>query len=328
MKILVAGGTGFVGQYLVRRYLQQGHTITVVGRSQAKIRQRFANEVEALDWNTLRQQGLSLLPQHDLIINLAGASIADDNWSKARQEEIINSRITPTEMLAKLCAQLKEHSPPLFNASAIGYYGLQKQQAKDLPVALREDAKPIQNELNFASRVVQRWEQATQVAQKAGVRVVLMRFGVVLGPNGGALAKLNLPFKLGLGGKIGSGKQPFSWISLQDLCRAIDFILPQQDISGPVNFVAPEAVSQAQFAKTFAKALTRPAIFPTPGFVLRWLYGQMAQELLLDGQNVYPGILKERGFIFNSPTLKKGLKYALDPKSALTNPKHPCKKEP
>ncbi len=311
MKIIVAGGTGFIGQFIVNHYLNQQHQVTVIGRSLAKINKIFGARVIAKDWNTIRQTGIEYLSNKDLIINLAGSGIADQSWNKSRKQEIINSRVTPTELLAKLCSRLKESSPPLFNASAIGIYGTQDNVANNLPPALTENSTISYAKHEFAQQVVKRWESATERATNADVRVLHLRFGVVLGKNGGALARLRWLYQLGLGGKVGSGQQPFSWIALPDLMRAIDFLFSNDSIQGAVNLTSPNCVTQKQFAKTMGEILKRPTFLSTPAFMLRKLYGQMADELLLNGQNVYPEVLLNQGFIFEMPELAQALKYAL-----------------
>lgn len=311
MKIIIAGGTGFVGQFLVKHYLEQQHELTVIGRSRAKIQKVFGNQVQAQDWNTLRQAGVPAIENKDLIINLAGANIATQRWTNDRKNEIVKSRVTPTQTLANLCAKLGDKSPPLFNASAIGIYGTQKESNEGLPPKLTEETKINFNTHQFAQEVVKRWEAATQPAKDAGVRVVCTRFGVVLGKNGGALTHLKLPFMFGLGGRIGSGQQPFCWVSLSDIKNAIDFLVQQKQISGPVNVTSPNCVTQKQFAKTLASVLKRPAFLAIPSFFLHSMYGQMAEELLLHGQHVYPEALLQHGFNFEMPELKPALEYAL-----------------
>lgn len=310
MHITIAGGTGFIGQFLVKGLLNEGHQLTVITRSRGKVQQLFGDRVTVLDWNTLRQYGSGTLVNCDLLINLCGAGIADERWSKARKQELITSRIKPTATLAKYCLELGAQAPALFNASAIGIYGTQKPRENDLPDALDEDAPMPNRSMDFAQEIVQNWEAALKPAQLAGVRVVKMRFGVVLG-HGGALKKLLPAYKLGLGGKLGSGQQPFSWICLIDILRALLFCYEHKDIHGAVNFVAPNCVTQAQFAKTLGTLLKRPTFLKTPEFVMQAAYGELADDLLLNGQHIVPKILLEHGFAFQYPTLKEALIYGL-----------------
>jgi len=309
MRIIIAGGTGFIGRFMVHRYLEHGHDISVIGRSTSKIQSIFDDRVHALDWDSV---DATTIKNTDLVINLNGAGIADKRWTPQRKEEMLLSRTKPTTILANLCAELGEASPPLFNASAIGIYGIQKPLPEGLPPALTE-ATPLNEETpDFASKIVKQWESAAKSAETKGVRVIFLRFGVVLGKNGGALAKMALPFRFFLGGRIGSGKQPFSWVSIVDLCRAIDFLTEHTEIKGPVNIVAPECVTQAQLAATLSKALKKPNFMITPDVVLKLAFGDMAKELLLNGQHVAPKVLLDNGFTFEYPNLESALRYALE----------------
>ena len=312
MKIMIAGGTGFIGRFMIPRYLSAGHHVTVVGRSAAKIQQLFDNQVSALDWNTLEQQGTDAIRAMNLIINLAGAGIAEKRWTAARKKVIIESRTKTTRLFSQLCASLGNDSPPLFNAGAVGIYGLQKSKEQGLPTAFDEtEVLDFDNPPDFLSKIGRLWEAATQTAKDQGVRVVNLRFGVVLGKKGGALSQMILPFKFFIGGKIGSGQQPFSWVSIVDLCRAIDFILEKKDINGPVNLVSPSCVTQYELAKNMGQVLHKPSLMPTPGLMLQLVFGALANELLLNGQHVVPKILLAHGFEFQYPDIKSALAYAL-----------------
>lgn len=308
MRITIAGGTGFIGRFITDHYLKQGHDVTVIGRSTDKIKQTFNNRVKALDWESLNT---SSLENTSLLINLTGANIADKRWSPKRKQEIVESRTQTTSILANLCAKLGVASPPLFNASAVGIYGIQRPQAAGLPPAFDETTSLDKKTPCFASNIVKQWEAAAKPAQDKNVRVVFMRFGVVLGKDGGALTKIIMPFHYFLGGKIGSGHQPFSWVCIVDLCRAINFLLDHVEIKGPVNIVAPECVTQAQLAATIGKVLNKPSFMTTPNFMLKFAFGDMAKELLLNGQHVVPKVLLQNGFTFQYPDLKPALDYAL-----------------
>lgn len=309
MRIIIAGGTGFIGRFMVHRYLENGHHISVIGRSISKTQSIFDNRVHALNWDSVDTEDIK---NADLIINLNGAGIADKRWTPQRKQEMLLSRINPTRTLANLCADLGNGSPPLFNASAIGIYGIQKPLSERLPPAFTE-ATPLDQETpDFASKIVKQWEAAAEPAQAKGVRVVFMRFGVVLGKNGGALAKMAPPFQFFLGGKIGSGRQPFSWVCIVDLCRAVDFLIKHSEIKGPVNIVAPQCVTQAQLAAAIGKVLNKPSFMVTPDFIMTLAFGDMAKELLLNGQHVAPKVLLDNGFTFEYPNLESALRYALE----------------
>lgn len=301
---IIAGGTGFIGRYLVQQWLEQDIPVTVISRDKSTVQRVFGDKVMPLTWQELSSQPSSLLRAADVIVNLCGTNISDKRWSASQKQAIINSRLEPTRILTELCTALGDKAPPLLNASAIGIYGLPANfnQQYDEDSLINFEEYP-----DFVSTVTRPWETATVLAKAHGVHVVNLRFGVVLGQHGGILKRLSLPFKLGLGGKIGSGQQPFSWIHIQDIANIIEFLLKNMDICGPVNVVAPEWVTQAEFAKTLAKTLHRPCLLPTPAALLRLVYGQMAEELLLSGQIVIPKKLTEAGYQFMFPTLDAAL---------------------
>lgn len=308
MKIIIAGGTGFIGQALVNHFLQQQIHCVVIGRSVGKIEKIFNQKVKAIMWQAMGAEGLHEIKTADAVINLTGADIGEHRWNEKRKIEIMQSRIEPTRTLTELCATLGKNSPPLLNAGGVGIYGLQKSEANKLPPPLDERSKiDCENPQIFLTKVGCAWEAATQVAKNAGARVVNMRFGVVLGKNGGVLSKLKKIYLLGLGGPIGSGQQPFSWVALADLIRAVEFLLQNTEINGPVNIVAPQCVTQKQFAVALGKALHRPVLLKTPAFLLESLFGQMARELLLQGQHVKPFVLEQAGFKFLYPEINLAL---------------------
>jgi len=312
MKILIAGGTGFIGRYLTEKYLNENHDVTIVGRTLNKIINTFGNRITGMTWDDLQNAGSNALRDYNLIINLAGATIGEKHWTEKRKQEIIESRTKTTAIISQLCAKLADQSPPLFNASAVGIYGMQKPEAKGLPSALDEttDLK-CDNPPDFITRICCLWEAETNVAKQNNVRVVNMRFGVVFAKKGGALLKLALPFYLFVGGKIGNGQQPFSWVSIVDLARAINFLVEHKDITGPVNIVSPNCVTQNELAKYMGKVLQRPSLMPMPGFVLELMYGQMATELILNGQRAIPKVLQKHNFQFEYPDVHSALSYAL-----------------
>ena len=303
---VIAGATGVIGQFLTQRWLAAGYDIVAIGRDKKKIINTFGEKVKAITWNELKAADLA---QAEVIINLTGAGIGEQRWTSARKREIILSRVESTQRLVELCKQLGKESPALFNASAIGVYGLQTEYENELPTAYDEDT-PInfQQANDFLADVGRAWELAAKPAEDAGIRVVYLRFAVVLAAQGGALQRIALPFKFGLGGPIGSGNQPFCWVSLIDLAAAIEFLIPKSEIKGAVNIVAPECVAQKQFAKTLGKILQRSSIIPTPAWILKLIFGQMAEELLLKGQHVTPMRLQKMGFTFQYPTIEAALK--------------------
>lgn len=306
MDILIAGGTGFIGQALVKHYLAQSARVTVLGRSKSKIKHYFPKHVASLDWDAFNRAGLGICQQQDVIINLCGETIGAKRWTDKRKQAIISSRVQTSQAIAKVCAQLGTQSPRWLNASAVGIYGLQSHL--EHAHAFTEFDSLTTESSDFLSKVAHLWEASTLEAEAAGVNVVKLRFGVVLAKHGGALTQIARPFKFGLGGTIGTGKQPFAWITLTDLIRAFDFIVYRPEISGIINLVAPGCIQQAEFAQALAAALHRPNLFHTPGWLLTLLFGQMAKELLLYGQHAKPKRLLELGFKFQYPDIHTALR--------------------
>ncbi len=309
---IIAGGTGLVGRHLAENWLAQGKQVMVVGRDRATIKKVFADRVQAETWQTLTPD---MLKAAEVVVNLAGANIGERRWTAARKAEIMASRVESTRQLAQQLARLGTEAPPLFNASAIGVYGLQANDGRALDKPFDEESmRDAVPPTDFLADVARQWEQATEVAQQQGVRVVLLRFGVVLAKDGGALPQLLLPFRLYVGGKLGTGHQPFSWIVIDDLIRAINFLLAKKEVSGPVNCVAPNPVSQFTLTQAIAETMHKPALFRMPAFALELMLGkEMAQCLLLRGQAVMPRKLMAWGFIFNYPTITAALEYLLAP---------------
>lgn len=311
MRIIIAGGTGFIGQALVDYFLRKNHEMVVIGRDKEKIKNLYLgkNRVYALTWDEFLEQKKDTVLTSDLIINLAGANIAQKRWTKHRKQEIIESRVQTTKILAETCALFGANSPPLFNASAVGIYGLQKPIANQTRTPFKEsDSIDFEAATDFVSEITHAWEQATHSASEHHVRVINMRFALVLDKKG-LLAKLFPSYFLGLGGPIGSGNQPFAFIALDDLIAAIEFLINKPEIKGPVNMVAPQSITQSEFAQAYAKALHRPAILRTPNFLLKLIFGKMAEELLINGQYAYPEVLLSHGFTFKYPTIDATLQH-------------------
>ncbi|NKB47325.1 MAG: TIGR01777 family protein [Legionellales bacterium] len=299
MKILIAGGTGFIGQGLVQHWSSHTtHDVTLLSRHQKN----------TLHWDEFNQAPTTWLTQFDLVINLCGANIGQRRWSTRRKQTILTSRIQPTQTLATHLAKLGNQAPRWFNASAIGIYGIQLNHSHYLPPSLDEQTDLSHPPTCFLAKVGTQWEAATQPAIQAGVPTVLLRFGVVLAKHDGALPQIARPFWWGLGGRIGSGCQPFSWISLKDLCRAIDFLIEHPHVQGPINLVAPKCIRQIEFAHSLAHQLHRPSCFTLPNSIVQLLFGQMGEELLLSGQHVIPSRLLDLGFQFALPDIDSALR--------------------
>jgi uncharacterized protein (TIGR01777 family) len=294
--VAVTGATGMIGSALVTLLRARGHTVRRLVRS----RQGLA--AGDIGWNpdtgTLDPSSLHGV---DAVVHLAGAPIAQ-RWTAARKQAIRDSRVRGTELIARTIAALDRRPSVLLSGSAIGYYG-------DRGDALLDEESTAGGD--FLAQVTRNWESATTPAANAGVRVVLLRTGVVLSEKGGALAKLLPPFKLGLGGPIGGGRQWMSWISLADELRAIEHALVTETMASPVNLVAPNPVTNAEFAETLGRVLVRPAGIRVPAFALELLYGEMARATILAGQRVVPRALTAAGFEFRHPTLEQALRSAV-----------------
>jgi uncharacterized protein (TIGR01777 family) len=310
MNILIAGATGMVGQRLSRALFELNHQVHLLGRDRAKMIQKFGPGFQVITWEEITKN--KALPSSiDLVINLAGENIGEKKWSEKQKEKIVKSRVESTALLAQLCSErMTEQSQQtqkkvrLINASAIGIY-----EGKSHSTNLYDEGSEIsKNPQTFLSQVAIAWEKALEPAEKSGVLVTKMRFAVVLSETGGALAKMLPAFKFGLGGALGSGDQLFSWISLNDLVRAIIFLINHPEITGAVNLVAPEVVTQKVFAKTLAKVLHRPCFLKIPEWILKIQFGEMAQELLLSGVGVKSSRLDQHGFVFEDKTLEVALK--------------------
>jgi uncharacterized protein (TIGR01777 family) len=295
--VAITGATGLIGSALVSR-LRAGGT-----RVLRLMRRTSREATDDVVWDPMQR----LLPRErlegvDAIVHLAGAPIAQ-RWTAARKRGIRESRVRGTALIADTIAAMERKPRVLVSGSAVGYYGDRGDEQLDEHSAPGAD---------FLAGVAGEWERATAPAADAGVRVVLMRTGVVLSPRGGALGKLLLPFRLGVGGRIGSGRQWMSWIALDDHLRAIEYALASTMLSGAVNFVAPNPVTNAEFATTLGRVLTRPAFVPVPRFALELIYGEMARATILAGQRVLPKALAHAGFEYAHPTLEQALRFELD----------------
>lgn len=297
MKILIAGGSGFIGGHLLAT-LKERHDIVLLSRQPHPDK-----NVVVILWQDINVETLT---SFDVVINLSGENIAAARWSESRKSAILQSRVETTAQLVELILACPESQRPhLYNASAIGIYDSHASVA-----CTEEDALP--QSVNFLSHVGIEWEQALQPAIKQGVSVTILRFGVVLGHDGGMMAKLWRPYRLGLAGRVGSGQQLLSWIHIDDVVQIIDYLLVHPEITGAINFVTENAVPQWQFAKTLAAALHRPCWLPMPARLVKCLYGQMGQELLLDGQHVIPKRLKEMNYQFKFNDIQSAVKALVE----------------
>jgi uncharacterized protein len=301
MHIMITGGTGFIGQALTQYFLDTGHQISIVGRSEQKITERYDGKVTALTWEGIAPKAKDILSGVHCLINLTGANIGDKKWTEKRQQTLLESRVETTTYLAKLCASLGTQAPLWINASGVGIYGTDTNDE-----AHTEDSPLPQDRDDFLSSLGAKWEDATAIAEEKGVRVVKLRLGAVIG-DGGMMTKLASIFQFGFGGPIGGGQQDFCWVSLHDVVRAIDFIIKHDTLAGPINVVAPAHNTQGEFATALGKAMGRPACMPTPAWVIQCLYGQMGDELILHGQKVIPDRLQQENFTFEHANLDAAL---------------------
>lgn len=300
MKIMITGGTGFLGRGLTEKLLQQGHDITIFGRNRDKIIKLFDDHVTPLtDLHKLSDIG-----GLDVVINLAGAPIFDRPWTKRRKKILRDSRIELTKQLVKALANLPQKPHTLISGSAIGYYGDQGDSV------LTEQSKSVGD---FSQQLCADWEQAALEAEQYGIRVCLIRTGLVLGANGGILQRMLVPFSLGLGGRIGNGHQWMSWVHIQDWLAIVDAMIHDTAMQGPYNATAPNPVTNSRFSKTLAGVLKKPACLPLPAFVLKPLLGEMSQ-LLLGSQRVIPERLQRHGFNFRYAELEQALREIVDVK--------------
>jgi uncharacterized protein len=301
MKIAVTGATGFVGTRLIERLQQEGHQILVLTRDAERARQIFPTtafpSMEILAYTPLESgPWQAQISGCDGVVNLAGAPIADSRWTPERKQEILDSRKIGTEKIVEAIAQADPKPSVLVNSSAIGYYGTNES-------AIFDETSPPGSD--FLAQVCQAWEAAAQKVKQTGTRLVILRTGIVLG-DGGALAKMLPPFRVFAGGPLGSGKQWFSWIHIDDLVNLILKALTQPEIEGVLNATAPEPVRMAELCQTLGQILNRPSWLPVPAIALELLLGDAA-KVVLEGQRVLPKKTQSSGFTYQYPTVKQAL---------------------
>lgn len=294
MKITIAAANGFIGTFLSEYLSGLGHDISVLVRRPTKL------PYHQFLWNPyVGEIDASAIEGQDVIINLAGKNVAAERWNDRVKREIIESRVLATELLGKTIAKVVAKPGLLLNASAVGIYG------NRLPEEIITEDSPAGD--GFMAESCAQWEQATSIAADTGIRVVKLRIGVVLAANGGALDRMLPFFRLGLGGKLGTGDQMMSWIALDEIGSIVDFIIKQPAITGAVNLTVPQPVTNSEFTHALGKALHRPALFPVPSFALKLAFGQIAEDVLLGGANIIPRKLLDNGYNFRHTDLTQTL---------------------
>ena len=297
MKMLVSGSHGVVGSALVRSLSNNGHEVYRLVRR--------VGEVSSSDigWDPERELiDVTKLEGLDVVVHLAGESIADGRWSEEKKRKIGDSRINGTKLLSNCLEKLSRPPATFICASAIGIYGNRGNEV------LVEGSAPGKG---FLATVCLEWEQATRPAAEKGIRTINARFGIILDKEGGALAKMLPPFRMGVGGRIGNGGQWMSWIALADVVRGIEHTITSPTAVGPINFVSPYPVTNSEFTKTLGRVLSRPTVFPIPAFGVRLAFGEMADALLLASQRVLPARLTSIQFEFQYPQLESALRSIL-----------------
>lgn len=298
MNVFVTGGTGFIGSEISQRLIEEGHQVTVLTRKSSKARRALPENVNVVEGDPTREgEWQQEVARHDAVVNLAGASIFN-RWSEKYKQIMWDSRILTTRNIVN-ALETNEGRCHLLNASAVGYYGFHEDEALD-------ESSPGGS--GFLADLTQEWEKTALQSQKFNTRVVLCRFGIVLGENGGAMAKLIPLFKYNLGSPLGSGKQWFSWIHKQDLINALVFLLNNKDIEGPVNCTSPNPVRNEELTRTLAEVMGKHLIMPSvPQFILKIVMGDFA-DTVVKGQRVIPKKLQDNGFEFQYPDIKEALK--------------------
>lgn len=298
MKIVIAGGSGFVGQALTKLLAEEGHELIILSRDASK----RVHNISYVQWLQMGAAPEKAIQSADVFINLAGISINAGRWNREHQQQIYDSRMAATEELLRIIATLETKPSVLINASAIGIY-----PASDDTV-YTEDS--IDFATDFLAKTVADWEKKAAQAQNDSVRTAFMRFGVILGKDAGALPPMILPYKLFAGGTVGTGQQWISWVHIQDVARAISFVIQNENVQGPVNVTAPFPKRMAYFGKTIGTVLHRPHWLPVPSLMMKIALGKKS-ALVLEGQHVVPQKLLDNGFEFQYPTLEAALKNLL-----------------
>lgn len=298
-KIIVTGGTGFIGRNLCLKLIASNYNIIMLTRNIDKAKKIFSNSITPVQWDGKSATGwVEHVNAAHAIINLAGENIGSGRWTQKKKKAILESRIRAGQLIAEAINKVETKPVILLQASGIGIYGDRRDERLD------ESCTPGNG---FMPDLARQWEQSVKDIEKIGVRLVYLRTGVVLEKDADFLKRILLPFRLFIGGHLGSGKQWISWIHLEDQLRAIKFLLESKDLTGIFNLCAPNPLTYKEFFKIMSKVMNRPSWFHVPGFLLKLLFGEMAEELILSGQRAYPDRLLDAGFNFKYPELESAL---------------------
>jgi uncharacterized protein (TIGR01777 family) len=308
MKVIITGATGFIGRALSREMLEAGYHVVALSRNAGRGRKILGGGVIVVEWDGKSSQGWKELANGAYaIINLAGENISNGRWTQKKKQRILLSRLDAGKAIVEAVAEANEKPRVVIQSSGIGYYGSTSDQMVD------ESSPPGKG---FLVEVAEQWEASTKQVESLGTRHVIIRTGVVLGSEGGALPRLLTPFRFFVGGPLGSGKQWFPWIHLDDEVKAIRFLMEREGLSGPFNLCAPEPVTMKEFCHTLGKVMRRPSWFPVPPLPLRLIFGEMGHEVLLVGQRAIPKKLLEAGYRFQYPTCNSAFQQILSSKTA------------
>jgi uncharacterized protein (TIGR01777 family) len=302
-RIIITGGTGFIGRALCSRLVQAGHDVVALSRNRERADKILGGGVTVIEWDGESDRGWE---EHandaHAIINLAGESISSGRWTRAKKKQILQSRLNAGSAVLEAVQKARNKPRVVIQSSGIGYYGSRGDETVD---------ESSSSGKGFLPKVAREWEESTRGVERLGVRHVIIRTGIVLGTDGGALPRLLTPFRLFVGGPLGSGRQGFPWIHIADEIEAIYFLVENKNLRGAFNLAAPEQISMQQFCGVLGKVMGRPSWLRVPGFLLRLLYGQMADEVLLSGQKAMPQRLLAAGYRFRYPEAESALRQIL-----------------
>jgi len=302
MKIVITGGTGFIGRALAGELSGAGHRVVALSRNAEKGRRMLGDIAAVAQWDGKSASGWA---EHadsaGAIVNLAGESISPGRWTRSKRTRILKSRLDAGQAVVEAILKAGVKPKVVIQSSGIGYYGSRSDEVDEFSAAGS----------GFLPQVAREWEASTKKVQKMGIRQIVIRTGVVLGNSGGALPRLLTPFRLFVGGPLGSGRQYFPWIHLRDEVRAIRFLAESEKLEGPFNLAAPESLTMKDFCGVLGKVMKRPSWLKVPGFALKLVFGRMAEEVLLSGQRALPRRLIEAGYEFAYPSLEPALREIL-----------------